>query len=210
MQASLDALADRGQNAYSLFEALLMQATQAAGQRTLLLMFDEYEILERLVDGGRLSADIFPYLKSLMEQPRRLAFLFTGSRPLEEMRGQYWDWARTFSPARYKRISFLTDDAARRLIVEPVESFLTYDEAALAAVLRLGAGHPYFTQGLCSTIVDAALQESQPTVSLAALQEAVTDLVENPLPHMIYLWNEANRAERVDRATGTTPQRPDA
>ena len=68
-------------------------------------------------------------------------------------------------------------DAARRLIVEPVESFLTYDEAALAAVLRLGAGHPYFTQGLCSTIVDAALQESQPTVSLAALQEAVTDLV---------------------------------
>lgn len=197
LQASLDALADRGQNAYSLFETLLVQATEAAGQRTLLLMFDEYEILERLVDGGRLSADIFPYLKSLMEQPRRLAFLFTGSRPLEEMRGQYWDWARTFSPARYKRISFLTDDAARRLVVEPVESFLTYDEAALAAVLRLGAGHPYFTQGLCSTIVDAALQESRPTVSLAALQEAVTDLVENPLPHMIYLWNEANRAERL-------------
>lgn len=197
LQLSLDALADRNQNAYSLFETLLVQATEASGKRTLLLMFDEYEILERLVDGGRLSADIFPYLKSLMEQPRRLAFLFTGSRPLEEMRGQYWDWARTFSPARYKRISFLSDDAARRLIVEPVKSFLTYEDAALAAVLRLSAGHPYFTQGLCSTIVDAALQESQPTVSLAAVQEAVADLVENPLPHMIYLWNEANHAERL-------------
>ncbi|MFZ1474245.1 MAG: hypothetical protein WAV79_15085, partial [Anaerolineae bacterium] len=197
LQLSLDALADRGQNAYSLFETLLVQATEAAGKRTLLLMFAEYEILERLVDGGRLSADIFPYLKSLMEQPRRLALLFAGSRPLEEMRSQYWDWARTFSSGRYKRISFLTHGEARHLIVDPVKSFLTYNELAVAAILRLGAGHPYVTQGICFTLVDAALQEDRKTVTLDDVALAVTDLVENPLPHMIYLWNEANRAERL-------------
>lgn len=197
LRAAGEKLGSGEDTAYRDFERVLDMAYQAAGNRRLLLMFDEYEILERMVDSGRMSPDIFPYLKSIMEQPRRLALLFTGSRPLDQMRSQYWDWARTFAPALYKRISFLSTDEARRLIVEPVQPTITYEEAAVENILRLSAGHPYFTQGICRTLIDMLLYEKRQVVTPSDVDEAVTDLVENPLPHMIFLWNEANRDERL-------------
>lgn len=197
LRASGESLGRKENNPYRAFEQVLDQAYRAVGERRLLLMFDEYEILERMVDTERMSPDIFPYLKSIMEQPRRLALLFTGSRPLEEMRSQFWDWARTFAPAQYKRISFLPDDEARRLIIEPVQPTVTYETPAVEAILRLSAGHPYFTQGICRNVVDQILIEKRQVVTPPDVDAAVTELIENPLPHMIFLWNEASRDERL-------------
>jgi hypothetical protein len=197
LRAAGESLGRKENNPYRAFEQVLDQACRAVGERRLLLMFDEYEILERMVDTGRMSPDIFPYLKSIMEQPRRLALLFTGSRPLEEMRSQFWDWARTFAPAQYKRISFLSDDEARRLIIEPVQAGITYETPVIEMIKRLGAGHPYFTQGICRTVIDLLLYEKRQVVTPPDVDESVTDLVENPLPHMIFLWNEASLNERL-------------
>ncbi len=204
LRAAGEKLGSSEANPYRAFEQVLDLAHRAAGDRRLLLMFDEYEILERMVVSGRMSPDIFPYLKSVMEQPRHLALLFTGSRPLEEMQSQFWDWARTFAPAQYKRISFLSASEGRRLITEPVQPGITYEETAVDAILRLSAGHPYFTQGVCRVVIDGLLFEKRQLVTPDDVESAVSDLVENPLPHMIFLWNEANAGERLALAALAT------
>lgn len=204
LRAAGEKLGSSETNPYRAFEQVLDLAHRTAGDRRLLLMFDEYEILERMVESGRMSPDIFPYLKSVMEQPRRLALLFTGSRPLEEMQSQFWDWARTFAPAQYKRISFLSASEGRRLITEPVQPGITYEDAAIDAILRLSAGHPYFTQGVCRAVIDGLLFEKRQLVTTDDVANAVSDLVENPLPHMIFLWNEANAGERLALAALAT------
>ena len=52
------------------------------------------------------------------------------------MTGDYW--SALYDAAVYRRIGFLQEDAARRLITEPVKSEVQYDDLALQEILLAG------------------------------------------------------------------------
>ena len=54
------------------------------GDRRLLVLMDEYELLENKVEEGKLSKDLFTFMASLIDNHDKLSFVFTGSRKLEE------------------------------------------------------------------------------------------------------------------------------
>ena len=127
----------------------------AVGQldgRNLLLMFDEFEELQKRVEDGRLEPEIFPFLRYLMQHEPRLDFLFSGTHKLEELGAEYW--SILFNIAAYKRITFLDDDEVRRLVAEPVAPYgLEYDPLAVDRIIQVTAGHPYFAQVVCHEMV---------------------------------------------------------
>jgi hypothetical protein len=166
---------------------------------TLLLVFDEFEAFESLVAEGILPATFFTYMRHLMQHSEQLNFIFVGTRKLEEMTSDYW--SVLFNIALYRKIGFLDEAAAMRLITEPVAPNLIYDDLALDKIMRVTAGHPYFLQLVCYTLVKQANIERSGYVTISHVNAAVDEMLSLGEVHFAYLWRRSTEAERTILAT---------
>jgi hypothetical protein len=162
---------------------------------TLLLVFDEFEAFENLVADGILPPTFFTYLRHLMQHGEQLNFIFVGTRRLEEMTSDYW--SVLFNIALYRKIAFLDAASAIRLITEPVAPNLVYDDLALDKILRVTAGHPYFLQLVCYTLVKQANSRRRSYVTVSDVNTAVEEMLMLGEVHFAYLWQRSSRAERA-------------
>ncbi|MHC9539703.1 MAG: ankyrin repeat domain-containing protein [Vulcanimicrobiota bacterium] len=186
-------------NPYHLFDHLLDNTERALRQKSrkhyLLMLIDEYEILGNKVEKGHLSDEVFQYMRAIMQNRSRISFIFTGTRQLELLKGLHWPLM--FNTAIYRKISFLEEKEARRLIEVPLAGLVKYDTSAVDKILRLTWGQPYFIQLICLHIVDIVNQKKVPVITENEVKEAVHLISRHPVPHMIYLWKECEPEERI-------------
>lgn len=207
--AMSDALAARGievevperpawdANPTHLFERQFIPCVQSllpAGT-ILLLVLDEFEALQNLVDDGILPPTFFTYLRHLMQHAQGLSFVFVGTHRLEEMSSDYW--SVLFNIALHGEIGFLDDAAATRLITEPVSPHLVYDDLALEKILRVTAGHPYFLQLVCYTLVNRANEQKNPYITISDVNATLDQMLSLGEAHFAYLWQQSSPAERT-------------
>ena len=165
------------------------------GDRNLLLMFDEFEELQKRVEDGRLDAGIFPFLRNLMQHEPRLDFLFSGTHKLEELGAEYW--SILFNIAAYKRITFLSAEEVRRLATEPVAPYgMEYDPLALERIIQVTAGHPYFTQVVCHELVAYHNETRRSYLTVTCVDQVLERIVERGEAHFKYIWAGSTPAER--------------
>ena len=119
-------------------------AGQTSGHRPVLLI-DEYELIADKVQAGKLSAEVYPYLNSLLERYPRLSFVFTGSGELEPNSG----WSHLLGKAYYRKITFLGRKDAEELICTPLQRKVFFRSGVAGDILRLTQGHPFYTQLFC-------------------------------------------------------------
>ena len=169
------------------FEELIDDVQRIYEGKKLVFMIDEYTMLEEKVSGGVLSGDVILFLASLLER-KGCSFIFTGSERLEDLTGDHWKVM--IAKANYKNISFLSRRDTFRLIREPVEGRVYYARGVLEAILRLSAGHPYYTQVLCQNMVDRLNDEEKNRADREDLERVVEDEVEHAKPQMLYAWDD--------------------
>lgn len=168
----------------------------ALGEKHLLLMFDEFEELQGLVEAGYLRADIFPFLRNLMQHEEKVDFLFSGTHKLEELAAEYW--SILFNIATYKKISFFEPDEARRLITEPVAPCgMEYDSLAVEQIFRVTAGHPFLTQLVCHEMVAYHNEVERSYLTVADVDVVLERIAERGEAHFKYIWSEADPQERA-------------
>jgi len=184
---------DRSQNPYALYNTFLDDVAEVIGERSLILLFDEYELLSRKVHQDNLSTDIYRYFRHLMEQRSYLTFIFVGSQMLESLKEQYLP--EMFNVARYRKIGLLNYDESVQLITRPVQGSVIYEEDSIRRIYELAAGHPYFIQCICRNLITILNDEHRGVVEIEDVDEAVEELIKNPPPHLIYLWNEEFESE---------------
>ncbi|MEZ4512588.1 MAG: AAA family ATPase [Chloroflexota bacterium] len=163
-------------------------------ETTLLLVFDEFEAFESLVEDHILPPTFFTYLRHLMQHSEGLNFIFVGTRRLEEMSADYW--SVLFNIALYRKIDYLSPDAATRLITEPVQPNLVYDDLALDKILRVTAGHPYFLQLVCYTLVKRANSERTGYITISDVNAALDEMLRLGEVHFAYLWQRSSFVEK--------------
>jgi hypothetical protein len=174
----------------------LSRVAEALGARVLLLLFDEFEELEMRVRTGKLPPTIFPYLRHLMQHSQNVAFIFAGTHRLEELTADYW--STLFNIALYKRVHFLDMEAARRLIMEPVQSYgLLYDDLAINKMLGVTAKHPYFLQLLCHALVNLHNRERLSYITIGDVNRTLGEIVRLAEAHLAFLWGESTKEERA-------------
>ena len=164
-----------------------------AGKR-LVFMFDEYVVLDTKVSEGELSGNVVLFLASLLER-RGISFVFTGSTHLQALSGDHWKMM--IAKADERTISFLSRRDTLRLIREPAEGWVHYARGVPEAILRLGGGHPYYTQVLCLSLVDRLNDEQKNRADREDLERVVEDEVEHAKPQMLYAWDEFSAEEKV-------------
>lgn len=184
-------------NPTGLFQRHFLPQVQAllSPDVRLLLVFDEFEAFENLVNDDILPQTFFAFMRHLMQHSEELGFVFVGTRRLEEMSADYW--SVLFNIALYERIRYLDEPSALKLITEPVAPHLTYDDLAIDKILRATAGHPYFLQLVCYTLVKRANQERTGYVTISDVNAALDEMLSLGEVHFAYLWQRSTYVEQA-------------
>lgn len=164
------------------------------GQRVV-VMFDEFELIESKIADGKLDADLLNYFRSLMQHRDRLIFIFTGTHRLEEMSHDYW--SVFFNIALYRRVSFLHSSEITRLIRQPVAGKLDVDELAVDKIISLTRGHAYFTQLICWALVNHCNIQARNYATINDVNDAVQEILTTGEAHFAYIWQQATNIERL-------------
>lgn len=162
---------------------------------TVLLVFDEFEVFESLVADNILPPTFFTFMRHLMQHSEGLGFVFVGTHRLEEMSSDYW--SILFNIALYRQIGFLDKEATLKLIQEPVSPNIVYDDLALDKIWRVTAGHPYFLQLVCYTLVKRANALGTGYVTISDVNAALEEMLRLGEVHFAYIWQRSTHTERA-------------
>ncbi|UCG25863.1 MAG: PQQ-binding-like beta-propeller repeat protein [Chloroflexota bacterium] len=182
-------------------------------ETTIVMVFDEFESFEDLVREEILPPTLFSYLRHLMQHAEGVSFIFAGTHRLEEMGTDYW--SVLFNSALYRHVGFLDYDSAVRLIRDPVSPNLVYDDIAVDKILRVTAGHPYFLQLVCYTLVNQANQRQSSYITISDVNAALDEMLRLGEVHFAYIWQRSLYPERALLAASSrlmdfdSPFRPD-
>lgn len=180
---------------YKVFERLLDDIHTAYPDKNILFLIDEYELIESKIVEGSLNKNFVPFLAGVLESERKISFLFTGSKKLDDRKAPYWNIL--FAKSMYRNVSFLSRNDTLRLVTEPVKNTVTYDKKVLDQIYRLTAGQPFYTQVVCQNIVDHLNDHQKNHVEIEDLNQIVQEILENPLPQMIYFWNSLSNEKKL-------------
>ena len=64
-------------------------------------------------------------------------------------------------------------------------------------VFNLTAGQPFYTQVVCQAVIDRLNESRKYEVDLEDLDRVVGEIIENPLPQMIFSWNALTNLEKL-------------
>jgi hypothetical protein len=163
--------------------------------KNLLLLFDEFEEIQRRVEDGRLKPEIFQFLRNLMQHEERIDFVFSGTHKLEDLGAEYW--SVLFNIAAYKPITFLSPTEVHRLMVEPVAAYnIEYDPLATEKIIYYTAGHPYFTQLLLHEMIVYHNETQRNYITVTDVREVTDRIVKRGEAHFKYIWAESTPEER--------------
>lgn len=163
--------------------------------KNLLLMFDEFEELQRRVEDGRLQPEIFHFLRNLMQHDDHVDFIFAGTHKLEELGADYW--SALFNIAAYRPITFLRPVEMRRLILEPIRQYSTeYDPLAVERIIAVTAGHPYFAQLLLHEMMVYHNEMKASYLTAVDVDQVIERIIGRGEAHFRYIWDESSEEER--------------
>jgi tetratricopeptide (TPR) repeat protein len=104
-------------------------------------------------------------------------------------------WNIRFKQAAYRRIGLMRPEDARELIVEPIHGVIAVKDETIHAILRLTAGHPYFTQLICFETYNYLRSQNQR--ELSSVDTGLVDqAIETGHGALNWFWEGLPRAER--------------
>ena len=121
--------------------------------------------------------------------------IFTGSKKLEQRDRRYW--REMLRRSLFRKVGYLSERDTERLIIEPVKDQVVYGRGMVRAICRLTAGQPFYTQVICQNIVDYLNEEKRNFILRSDLQAIIAEIVDNPLPQMIYFWEGLSDDEKL-------------
>jgi hypothetical protein len=166
------------------------------------LLFDELENLEYKFSRGALSPDLLLFAAALLDGDTPVSFVVTGSDQMGTLKGPHWGVLVPKTVPR--RIGLLSPSEALRLIEEPVRGHVLYDDGVPASIIRVTAGHPYYTQVICQAIVDYLNLKREFAFGLENLREVLDEVLNNPPPPLNHVWENFTASQKV--ATSTLAQ----
>ncbi|NEQ38455.1 MAG: ATP-binding protein [Okeania sp. SIO3I5] len=173
-------------------EVFLGQIFEVIDGKNLVLLLDEFDVFgEHSQDTA--STHLFPYLKSLIDQQKKLFIIPVVGRRLDDMP----NLLGLFHEAPNLRIGLLQKPNAERLITKPVQGVLEYQSDAIQAIMELSAGHPYFTQIICFVLFSKAREEERSLITREDVENVVDKAIEIGEVGLAWFYDGLPIPERV-------------
>jgi hypothetical protein len=177
------------------FDIFLDQIEECLAGRKLILLVDEFEVLEEQVISGKLQPEIFEYLRDIVQHRENISFLLSGTHKITE----YTKWYRSvfFNIATHYRLSRLTAQGAEDLIQKPVEGYLEYEPLTIQKIRQLTADQPYLIHLMCRAIVDYCNTRQKNYVTINDVNIVQYEVMKTGRYHFDWLWDQIKPEERV-------------
>jgi len=167
----------------------------ALGDRKLVILIDEFEILEEKVTKKELDPSIFDYLRSLMQHRHFMHFMFAGTHTIKELTAGYR--SVFFNIANQRQLSRLSSEAARQLITGPVQGMMEYDPYAVDKIRHLTGDQPYLIQLICHSIVRYCNTQRKNYVTINDVNIVQDEVKVSGNMYFNWIWDWAAPHERI-------------
>jgi AAA+ ATPase superfamily predicted ATPase len=132
-------------NPYTAFDRFLKRLDRVRADRRFIITVDEFELIEQGIVEGQLEPRLLDFWRGLVQTYPWFVMAFAGLHTLQEMTQDYWH--PLYGSVTAVPVSFLTHDAAWRLITQPTPDFpLDYDADLVERIIALTHGQPYLVQ----------------------------------------------------------------
>jgi outer membrane protein assembly factor BamB len=162
-------------------------------ERKLIILIDEFEILETKVEKGVLAPEVFEYLRSVVQRHPGMTFLLAGVHTIRELTTGYW--SPFYNIAVHYKLSKLSPQGALSLITTPIKGFLEYDPYALKKIRQLTADQPYLIHSVCRPLVDYCNEMEKAYVTPNDVNEILDRVMESSQHHFKWLWDQCSLDE---------------
>jgi hypothetical protein len=181
-----------------------------------LLCLDEFERLSELVEATSSRAPL-NFLRNILQHRTAWTLLFSGSHEPKELPGY---WSDYLISTRTLRVSYLDEDSARELIMQPVQDFPNiYDRTAVDTIIHLTRCQPYLVQLTCYEVVELLNRNirenrrdaSTPKATAQDVQTVIPTVLERGGEYFRELWKslsdrDRNLLRRLVQQETPTPQ----
>ena len=167
---------------YRLFDEWLdsVEKVLEREDRTLLLLFDEFEKLEEAAQDGYLNLNLLmDWFRSTIQNRPRVALLFSGVRTFDEVGA---NWAGYLVNAQTLKVSFLQPAEARHLITQPVPNFPSqhiFADGVVEQIIHVTGCHPFLIQALCSALIENLNADNREQAEIQDVAVAMNQVLEN-------------------------------
>jgi DNA polymerase III delta prime subunit len=119
----------------------------------LVLLWDEFDVLtERDTESDTDIKNFCDYILQLQKRDQKLFIIPVVGRHISKLP----KLVSSLREALNIEIGLLKKEDTQKLIIQPDQNVLNYEEEAIEAIFQLSAGHPYFTQCICYAIHNLA------------------------------------------------------
>ncbi|KYC38202.1 hypothetical protein WA1_38320 [Scytonema hofmannii PCC 7110] len=171
----------------------LAQVFQELGERNLVLLLDEFDVVSSDSEILHQGDSFLRYLQSFLNKQKKLFIIPVVGRFKDDLQ----DLLDLFKNAPYQKVDLLDELSARRLITKPAQDILEYEEDAIKAILQLSAGHPYLIQAICFNLFIQATIEEKSTVTPSDVQDIVDKAIESATGGLTWFWDGLSISEKV-------------
>ncbi|MEH1975715.1 MAG: ABC transporter substrate-binding protein [Nostoc sp.] len=175
------------------YQDFLPKVYQELGDKNLVLLLDEFDIVSS--DDGILNQgnSFFRYLQSLLNKQKKLFIIPVVGRSKDDLE----NLLDLFNRPPYQEVGFLDELSARQLITKPAQGMLEYQEDAIKAILELSSGHPYFTQAICFNLFLQAKIAEKWTVTRSDVEGIIDKTIESATGGLAWFWDGLSISEQV-------------
>lgn len=177
------------------FDVFLSEVEIQLNGQKLILLIDEFEVLEEQIKKGKLEPELLDYLRSLMQHHPGINFLLSGTHKLEQL--TQGNWSVFFNIARQYRLSRLSARGAEDLIQKSVEGFLEYDTYALEKIRMLTADQPYLIHLICRSLVDYCNDKRKTYVTINDVNSVLSEVMQTCEFHFDWMWKQLTPEEQI-------------
>jgi AAA+ ATPase superfamily predicted ATPase len=166
-----------------------------------LLCLDEFERLSEVVEATGSRAPL-NFLRHVLQHNTSWTLLFSGSHEPKELPDY---WSDYLINTRTLRVSYLDEESARELIVQPVEDFTNIcDQTAVDAIIYLTRCQPYLVQLTCYEVVERLNRDirenrgdaSTPNVTAQDVETVIPTVLERGGEYFRELWRSLTDSDR--------------
>ncbi len=162
------------------------------GERGIVLIFDEFDTLGNYHPDAA-ATHLFPYLNEAITRHDFLRIIPVIGRRLDDLP----TLLGLFRNAPTFEIGRLSQRDTYELITQPTSGMMFYEDAALAKIWDLAAGHPYFTQVLCFALFSQAREDNWWQITADDVGRVVERAIELGEGGLAWFWDGLPIPERV-------------
>ncbi len=177
------------------FNKFLDETEEQLLDRKIIVLIDEFEILETQVQQGNLKPELFWYLRGLMQHRESINFLLSGTHKIEKLMKDYW--SVFFNMAFHHRLSHLSPKGATDLITNPVAGYLEYEFYVVQKIRELTADQPYLIHLICRALVDHCNQQCKAYVTMNDVNTVLSDVLQTGGEHFSWILDQIAPVDRV-------------